>query len=270
MEWPDTYNNANLEDLRKFYDRYLKDVRNGWEGTPKVRVDVMDAYSYDYAPKRPENEFPLKRTQYRKLYLDAANKSLSYDKAPTVSEIEYDGKTGVASFGIKFQEDTEITGYMKLHLYIECRGHDNMDMFPWVKKYSADGEYVPIHCMGEDYRGAWGYGRGKRRELDEKLTTDFQPVLAHQKDEPMEPGKVYPIDIEIWPHSRIWHKGEELRLEISGEFIKTDWYEDGHLEFITDNGKGKHVIHTGGEYESYLQIPYIPPKYQVGDYVYRG
>ena len=39
------------------------------------------------------------------------------------------------------------------------------------------------------------------------------------------------------------------------------------------NGKGiyirVHVIYTGGEYESYLQIPYIPPKYVAGDYVVR-
>jgi hypothetical protein len=29
------------------------------------------------------------------------------------------------------------------------------------------------------------------------------------------------------------------------------------------------VIHTGGEYDSFLQIPVVPPKYQAGDYVYR-
>jgi hypothetical protein len=37
-----------------------------------------------------------------------------------------------------------------------------------------------------------------------------------------------------------------------------------------DNGDGMHVIHTGGKYDSYLQIPAIPPKYTSGEYVYRG
>jgi hypothetical protein len=32
--------------------------------------------------------------------------------------------------------------------------------------------------------------------------------------------------------------------------------------------KGKHIIHSGGKYDSYLQIPEIPPKYQAGDYIY--
>lgn len=85
----------------------------------------------------------------------------------------------------------------------------------------------------------------------------------------MEPGKIYPIDVEIWPHSRMWHKGEHIRIEVDGRFIMTEWYEDPKSGFVEDNGDGKHVIHTGGEYESWLQIPYIPPKYVSGDYVVR-
>jgi predicted acyl esterase len=270
MEWPDTYNPENLEDLRLFYDRYLKNIHNGWEFTPRIRIDVMDAYGYDYAVRRPEKEFPLARTRYRKLYLDAASASLSYEETPAASEIEYDGETGAAAFGIRFHEETEITGYMKLRLYIECRGHDNMDMFVWVKKYGQNGDYLPVHCMNADYRGAWGYARGSRRKLDPRLSTDYNPVQAHKMDEPLEQGVVYPIDVEIWPHSRIWHKGEELRVEITGNFVRTDWYEDGHLNFYTDNGAGRHVIHTGGEYGSYLQIPFVPPKYASGEYEYRG
>lgn len=269
MEWPDTYDNKNIEDLRRFYDRYLKDERNGWEMTPRVRMDVMDAFDFDYAVRRPEDEFPLARTEYRKLYLDAARRTMSYERSQAKAEIEYDGKTGKATFGIVFDEETEIVGYIKLRLYIECRGYDNMDMFFWLKKYQ-DGNYIPVHCMKAPYRGAWGYARGRRRELDANLSTDERPVLAHLRDEPMEPGQIYPIDIEIWPHSRIWHKGEELRLEITPEFVKTDWYEDGHLDFITDNGNGRHVIHTGGDYDSYLQIPFIKPKYRSGEYIYRG
>ena len=85
----------------------------------------------------------------------------------------------------------------------------------------------------------------------------------------MEPGKIYEVDIEIWPHSRVWHKGETIRLEIAGQFIRTDWYEDNSMAFDVDNGH-RHVIHTGGKYESYLQIPFIPPKYKSGDYIYKG
>ncbi len=112
----------------------------------------------------------------------------------------------MASFGIKFTEETEIIGYMRLHLFVEVRGHDNMDMFVFVKKYNAEGKYIPVDCMGFDYRGAWGQSRASRRELDPKESTVFQPVMAHQKDEPLEAGKIYEVDVEIHPHARIWHK----------------------------------------------------------------
>ena len=267
MEWPDTYNPENLEDLRRFYDRYLKGIRNGWEFTPKVRVEVMDAYGYSKKVNRPEDEFPLARTEYRKLYLDADSAKMSYSPFTQEAEAVYDPETERSYFEFKVEEETEITGYMKLHAFVEARDHTNMDMFVWVKKYNADGEYVPVHCMKENYRGAWGYMRCSHRELDPKWSSDFQPVQAHRKEEPMEPGKVYEVDVEIWPHSRVWHKGEIIRLEIAGQFIRTDWYEDNSMAFDVDNGS-QCVIHTGGKYASYLQIPFIPPKYKSGDYVY--
>ena len=31
FEWPDTYTPENMEDLRKFFDRYCKEIHNGWE-----------------------------------------------------------------------------------------------------------------------------------------------------------------------------------------------------------------------------------------------
>ena len=273
FEWPDYYNKDHIEDLKKFFDRYLKDVHNGWETTPRVRLDVMDSYSYDFTVKRAEASFPIERTEYRKLYIDAANAKCFSEPVKTKSEITCDPREDQDNsvvFDYTFDEDTEITGYMKLHMFLECRGHDNMDLFVWVKKLNRDGDYIPIHCIHDaPYRGAWGYYRASHRELDEELSSDFQPVQKHAKDEKMSPGEIVQADIEIWPHSRFWHKGETLRLEISGHFIKSDWFEDFRLGFDLDNGEGIHVFHTGGEHESFLQIPVIPPKFQVGDYIVR-
>jgi hypothetical protein len=44
------------------------------------------------------------------------------------------------------------------------------------------------------------------------------------------------------------------------------WFEPFSWE---TNNKGEHIIHSGGKYDSYLQIPTIPPRYQAGDYIYR-
>lgn len=74
------------------------------------------------------------------------------------------------------------------------------------------------------------------------------------------------MDIEIVPSSRIWHKGEKLRVQVAGRYIREGWFEP--LAWDTDN-KGRHIIRTGGEYQSFLQVPVIPPRYQSGEYIYR-
>jgi predicted acyl esterase len=266
FEWPDTYSNAGLEDLKRFFDRYLKDIRNGWELTPRVRLEVLDAYDCDFQTNRPEKEFPLARTQYKKLYVDAAKGALSFAPVAKESKVSYESTEGSTAFDIKLEEDTEITGYMKLHLWVEVDGHDDMDLFISIRKLDEDGKWLPITVLDNPYPGAIGRLRVSHRELDPKWSTDFQPVQAHRKEEKLKPGEIVPVDIEIYPHSRIWHKGQQLRVLVSGHYISEGWFMP--LTYETNN-KGNHVIHSGGKYDSYLQIPVIPPKYQAGDYIYR-
>ena len=266
FEWPDTYSVAALQDLKLFYDRYLKGINNGWELTPRIRLEVMDAFEYDFQTNRPEKELPLARTQYKKLYLDAATHSCSFEPFAKESKVSYEGKEGLTTFDVKFTEDTEITGYMKLHLWVEAEGNDDMDLFINIQKLDAGGKWLPTTVLGEPHPGAWGKIRVSRRALDEKLSTAFQPVQAHRKDEKLKPGEIVPIDIEIYPHSRIWHKTQQLRVQVAGHYVREGWFEPFSWE---TNNKGNHIIHTGGKHDSYLQVPVIPPKYQAGDYVYR-
>ena len=265
FEWPDGYNRENLAELELFFERYLKDIHNCWESTPRVRLEVMDAHEFLYAKNRPERSFPIKRTEYKKLYLDAATARLSFEPVAATSSVSYDGNTGIANFDIKFEEDTEITGYMKLHMWVEADGHDDMDMFVNIQKLDTKGEWLPVDVLGEPHPGTWGKMRVSHRSLDEDLSTDFQPIQSHLKEEKLSPGEIVPVDIEIVPISRFWHKGQSLRIQIAGRYIREGWFEP--LTWDTDN-HGKHIIHTGGEYESYLQIPVIPPKYQDGDIKY--
>lgn len=265
FEWPDGYNRENLAELELFFERYLKDIHNCWESTPRVRLEVMDAHEFLYAKNRPERSFPIKRTEYKKLYLDAANARLSFEPVAATSSVSYDGNTGIANFDIKFEEDTEITGYMKLHMWVEADGHDDMDMFVNIQKLDTKGEWLPVDVLGEPHPGTWGKMRVSHRSLDEGLSTDFQPIQSHLKEEKLSPGEIVPVDIEIVPISRFWHKGQSLRIQIAGCYIREGWFEP--LTWDTDN-HGNHIIHTGGEYKSYLQIPVIPPKYQDGDIKY--
>ncbi|MDR0719928.1 MAG: CocE/NonD family hydrolase [Treponema sp.] len=266
FEWADYYNGDNIADLTRFFDRYLKGIRNGWESTPTVRLDVMDAYDFDYQIKRAEENFPLDRTVYKKLYLDAAKGALSYELPANNTKVRYTAKKGRATFDIKFDEDTELTGYMKLHLWVEAEGHDDMDLFVSVQKLDKDGKFLPTNIIGAPHPGTTGRLRVSLRELDKEKTTDFRPQHTYNNPQKLKKGEVVPVDIEIWPLSRIWHKGEQLRIELAGFYHREDWFEPFDYDTINE---GKHIIHTGGQYDSFLQVPYIPPKYVAGDYVYR-
>jgi predicted acyl esterase len=266
FEWPDAYHPDNLEDLKRFYDRYLKDIHNGWELTPRFRLEVEDAFEFNYQHNRPEQAFPLKRTEYKKLFLDASQNALSWQAIPQESSTGYEAQTGLLNFDIRFEEDTEITGYMALRLWVEVRGHNDMDLFVNIQKLSTKGEWLPVSVLGEPHPGTWGKMRVSRRGLDEKESKPYLPVQTHLKDEKLSPGEIVPVDIAIVPSSRYWHKGQSLRVQIAGRYIREGWFEP--LTWETDN-RGTHVIHTGGTYDSHLLIPYIPPKFRDGDIVYR-
>ena len=125
--------------------------------TPKVRVDVMDAYDDDYCTRRAETSFPLERTEYRKYYFDASKHvggdvyEMSETHEATESSVSYDGKRRMLEFDLQFKEDTELTGYMKVHMFVEADGHDDMDLFINVQKADADGNWIPWFTLDEPH-----------------------------------------------------------------------------------------------------------------------
>lgn len=279
FEWPDTYDPYNLEELRRFYDRYLKDIHNGWEMMPKVRIDVMDGYDVDYQERRAETSWPIKRTQYKKLYLDTSSKldaveepgvektyALATEPVTAESSASYDPDTEELRFEFVLPEDTEITGHMNLHLWVSCDDNDDMDLFLNIQKADAEGNWIPWYTLDEPHPGAWGKCRVSRREVDSKLSLKHIPVLTETSEKKLEPGEVVPVDIAIVPTSRMFHAGERLRIQIAGRYIREGWFEP--LAWDAEN-KGTHIVHTGGQYDSWIEIPVIPPRYQAGSYIRR-
>ncbi len=267
FEWPDAREPENLEDLRRFLDRYLKDIRNGWEMTPRVRLDVMDAGDIDYQVRRPEKEFPLARTQYEKLFLDANTGQLSLNPVKQESSVRYESTKELAKFTIKFDEDTELTGYMKLRLWVEADGADDMDLFVAVQKLDEKGEFAPTIVLGEPHPGTPGLLRVSHRELDEERSTPYQPFHTHCREQLLKPKEIVPVEIEIWPTSKFWHMGQQLRVVVSGHYVRQEgWFESFEWDL---RNRGDHIIHTGGKYDSHLLVPVIPPKYKAGTFLYR-
>jgi hypothetical protein len=134
-----------------------------------------------------------------------------------------------------------------------------MDLFVMVQKADNEGTLLAIDYLSFPHPGALGILRVSHRELDEKRSTPAEPVITHRREQLLEAGQIVPVDIGIWPSSRLWYAGERLRLVVGGH-LEPAWF----LPFAWElRNRGKHVIHTGGKYDSHLLVPVIPRRRSV-------
>lgn len=259
-EWEYYYQRESLERQKRFFDYFLKGIENDWMQTPRVRLEVRERF-YD-GIFRYENEWPLARTNYTKLYLDSTDMSLNYSPLKKEFKISYnakpnDGDNWILRYNITFDKDTELTGYMKLRLWVSAEGADDMDLFVGIKKFDKRGHevYLADYNHIENGQVANGWLRVSHRELDPKKSTPYQPWLKHQQLLKLKPGEIVPVEIEIWPSSTLFRAGESLGVIIQGgDIISTGW-RGLHPETLN---AGKHIIYAGGKYDSHLLVPVIP------------
>ncbi len=260
-KWRHFYDPANVELQRQFFDLFLKDGDGGapldW---PKVRLQVRDRESG--GAFRDEREWPLARTQYRPLHLDAATGSLTADGPPAqAASVEYDAQTGSAIFAIRFDGAVELTGHFKLKLWVEAEGADDLDLFVGLDKLDREGARVPFtfYALYDDGPLALGWLRASHRALDPARSTPAQPVHPHVSEDMLRPGEQVAVEIEIWPTSVRFERGESLRLTVQGRDIyDDDKYALAFARHDETRNRGTHVIHTGGERDSHLLVPVIP------------
>jgi hypothetical protein len=262
-KWAHYYMPESRVKQRAFFDHFLKGQDTGIGGWPPVLIEVREsARAFE---TRAEAEWPLARTDYRPLYLDAATQSLGDEQPAGASPARYDplDVMGEAVLDHAFEKDTELTGYMKLKLWVEAEGADDMDLFVAIQKLNAAGKEVgfTFYAFYENGPAALGWLRASHRSLDETRSTPWQPVHDHRTEERLKPGEIVPVEIELWPSSTLFHAGESLRVVVKG----MDIYRDAlpNLPFARHEdlrNAGTHVIHTGGDHDSHLLVPVIPPK----------
>src|SRR5258708_2363690 len=102
MEWPDYYEEANVNDLLRFFDHFLKGIDNGWEETPRVRYSVLDLEGNDRI-NQPAGEFPPEDVDEVKYYLDAAAHALTTEAPAARATASYDAESedGRAPFNVR-------------------------------------------------------------------------------------------------------------------------------------------------------------------------
>ncbi|KAH6668412.1 Alpha/Beta hydrolase protein [Halenospora varia] len=258
-KWRVFFEKESLAKQDAFFKKYLKGEPSEIDNFPKVRLEIRDrAY---VGETRFENEWPLARTKYTKAFLDATS-GLLVDQAPgdlTTLSYESTVQDDCLHFFYNFTKETELTGNMRLRLWVSTDQAKDMDLFVQLDKIDKEGKVTPFvgFSMVDDAPLGLGWLRVSHRELDNARTTVDRPFHKHERELLLRPNEIVPVDIEILPTSTLFHSGEKLRLKVQGNYSfrhKTPDVVQFHENSVN---AGKHTVYAGGFYESYLVIPVI-------------
>lgn len=262
-KWAYYYEPEQVERQRAFFDHFLlgKDTRiQDW---PRVRVEVRDSY-YD-GKHRTGTQWPLEDVEYRTLHLRAGDGSLGWSPVEDEESVGYSGLgSGLdprrATFEITFDEPVELVGHITASLHMSTSEGDDMDVFVALFKLDAEGRPVgfPYYAQFEDGPVAVGWQRASHRELDEERSTDFLPVLAHQRELPVQPDEVVRLDIEVLPSGTRFEAAERLLLVVQGSDVMRYPKPLTYARHEATVNRGTHRVHTGGRYDSHLVVPVLP------------
>ena len=265
---------------KRFFDHYLKGEKSGWDNQPPVQLNIR--HPGERFVLRHENEWPLARTQWTKFYLDPHGMALAASPPAKQGKIEYAALGDGLTFSTPpLDRDTEITGPMAARLFIASTTAD-ADLFIIVRVFDPQGKELTF--MGSTDPNtpiANGWLRASHRRLDPQKSQPWRPYHPHDRADPLTPGEVYACEVEIVTSCIVVPAGWRVALTIRGK----DYEYDGELaEFgkkfhygtrgtggMTHNDPdsrpadlfgGRVTLHAGGEYESYLLLPIIPPAAQ--------
>ncbi|MBI2225579.1 MAG: CocE/NonD family hydrolase, partial [Betaproteobacteria bacterium] len=278
-------------DQLRWFDHWLKGMDTGIMDEPPVKLEIRTGGSPQRYAFRTENEWPLARTQWTRMYLKtdrepsseahAAEGELVASAPPQAAKLTYPAsgvtKAGVASgsslstthgnvgrSGVSFvtaplKQDTEVTGPLALKLWVSSSSED-MDIFVTLRNIGPHGEDIcevgqhgqPVPCVTK------GWLRASHRQLDPARSLPYRPYHAHTGRLWLKPGEIVECDIEIWPTSMVFRQGHRLRIDIQPrDGIGSAPYTHYHAEY---NAGARNTIYTGGDRASYLLLPIIPPK----------
>jgi predicted acyl esterase len=101
-------------------------------------------------------------------------------------------------------------------LYLESSTADT-DVLLVLRAFAPDGTEVVFQGGHDPHTPiAQGWLRASHRALDQDQSRPFLPVHTHDHAEPLTPGVVYELDVEIWPTSLIVPEGYRLTLDVQG------------------------------------------------------
>lgn len=262
-----TYYSTDAASIRaRFFDHTLRDLDNGWDALPPVRLAVYESGPTPVAVTA-ESEWPPADLRMRRLFLDGMDGCLGDGPSRVTVQTGFAMNGPGLEWTWRIPEDLDVIGPMSLRLHVSARAADDLTLFVGVRKI-AEGAVVPFEgSYGFDR--AWisyGWQRAGFRDLDPELTTDLHPVHTFERRVPIRPGEVIPVDIELREHATRFRAGEELRLVVRGRWVHSRNPVTGSFPagYVRRRG-GTAIIHTGPEHPSSLLLGHRHPTGSPGE-----
>ena len=273
------YSDYGMKLQKQFFGYYLKGENTGWKDRKPVALQIR--HIGEKFVERFEDEFPLARAKYTRLYLNPKKYSLDWEDKQQAGAVTYKGLSsdGVTFMTTPFEEETEITGHIFARLTISSSTKD-ADLFLVLRLFSPDmAEITFIGANDPNTPISLGWLRASHRKMDPEKSLPYRPWHTHDEKWPLEPGVPVVCDVEIWPTCIVIPKGYRLAITIRGKDYVNAGAADGHIwaNYLTrpqtgvgalthDNVldrppeifDGDVTIHFGEGKENFIQVPIIP------------
>lgn len=255
----------------KWFDHWLQGKKTGVEQWPPVRIFVMGRNQW-----RDEQQWPLARTKYRPYYFHSGGSANTLsgngtlgtakpghepidryaydpnDPVPTLGGCNLSGcpagphdqtraeqRDDVLVFSTpKLKHELEVTGPVKVILYAASSAPDT----DWTAKL------VDVHPDGRPINLCDGILRARFRESADHPT-------------PIERGKTYRYEIDLWVTSNVFLPGHRIRVEISSSnFPRFDRNPNTGHPFGADADLATAVqtVYHDATRPSHILLPVIP------------
>jgi uncharacterized protein len=261
------------KEMLPWYDHHLKGLANDVMQIDNVRFFVNGANTYGHTDVWPPDDVQpaafylssIKSSHVRSLNdgtLTEIHPVLTADSTSwTYPDLQW--SAGVTSFvnGVPdhtarvntyttapFEKAREFSGQGTLVLY---GSSDQTDMDVMVKISLLP----PIGQPGPARKVTQGWMRASHRAEDAKLTRKMRPFHSHQKEEPIKPGEVYQMNIELLSMSVLVKEGQRLRLEISNHDSLTI---DAPMTHWYGQKVGTDTYHHNSFHPSHILLPERP------------
>ena len=270
--WTHFYTDYGVRLQKRFFGHFLKGEDTGWDSQPRVLLQVRHVDGS--FRERHESEWPLARTNWTPLYLDPDGLALSFEPVEGGAAVDYKALgEGITFTGPPLDRELEVTGPSAAKLFVSSSTSD-ADLFVVLRAFDPSGEEIVFQGAIDPHTPvAQGWLRASHRKLDPSLSEPYRPYHSHDEKQPLTPGEIYELDVEVWPTSLVLPAGYRLALTLRGtdyEYPKADGDRlstfrnelRGSGPFLHDDPDdrppevfgGTVTIHAG----SYLLLPVVP------------